>query len=326
MVSIGEILWDVFESGEALTARQPAYGGAARSCQPGNGHASFPGEHLGGAPFNFAAHAARLEHTVHFISAVGEDERGRRALQQAARLGLSTRYIRRVPEQATGVVSVAVDAAGQPAFTIHRPAAYDFPELSPGGLEHLSAQSPAWIYFGTLAQMSPQTRELTFRLIESNPGARRLYDVNLRPRCYEPELVVELMRRASLVKLNEEEVRRLEEMFDRPQASLEEFCRGHRERFGWEGVCVTRGAQGCVALLGGEYVEAPGYRVQVADTVGAGDAFAAAFVHGLNCGWPAREVADFANRVGALVASRPGAIPPWTLEEAQALSASGGSR
>lgn len=288
IISVGEILWDVFESGE----------------------------HLGGAAFNFAAHAARLGHAVHFISAVGADERGRRALEQAARLGLSPRYIRCVPQQATGVVSVTVDAAGQPAFTIHRPAAYDFPELSPQELHQLSAQSPAWIYFGTLAQMSPQTKELTFRLIESNPAARRFYDVNLRANSYEPALVLELLTRASLVKLNEQEVRTLEEVFGRPHRSLEDFCRRHLERFAWEGVCVTRGAQGCALLVGGEYLEAPGYRVQVADTVGAGDAFAAAFLHGLGCGWPAREVADFANRVGALVASRRGAIPEWTLEEA----------
>jgi fructokinase len=288
IISAGEILWDVFESGE----------------------------HLGGAAFNFAAHAARLGHRVYFISAVGADERGRRALEQAARLGLSTRYIRCVPEQATGVVSVRVDAAGQPAFTIHRPTAYDFPALSAEDLQELSGERPEWIYYGTLAQMSRQTKELTFRLIESNPAARRFYDVNLRANSYAPALVVELMTRASLVKLNEEEVRTLEEVFGQPHRSLEDFCRRHLERFGWEGVCVTRGAQGCALLVGGEYLKAPGYRVQVADTVGAGDAFAAALVHGLGCGWPACEVADFANRVGALVASRRGAIPEWTLEEA----------
>jgi len=288
IISAGEILWDVFESGE----------------------------HLGGAAFNFAAHAARLGHTVYFISAVGADERGRRALEQATRLGLGTRYIRRVAEQATGVVSVTVDAAGQPTFTIHRPAAYDFPGLSAEDVRELSAQSPAWIYFGTLAQMSPQTKELTFRLIESNPGARRFYDVNLRANSYEPGLVLELLTRASLVKLNEQEVRTLEEVYGRPHRSLEDFCRRHLERFGWEGVCMTRGAQGCALFVGGAYLEAPGYRVQVADTVGAGDAFAAALLHGLGCGWPAREASDFANRVGALVASRRGAIPEWSLEEA----------
>ena len=73
-------------------------------------------------------------------------------------------------------------------------------------------------------------------------------------------------------------------------------------------------------LVKGEYVEAGGYAVQAQDTVGAGDAFAAAFVHGLSLQWPPAEIADFANRVAALVASRPGGTPPWTLEEARALS------
>jgi fructokinase len=292
IVSIGEILWDVFERGE----------------------------HLGGAPFNFAAHAARLHHTVFFVSAVGVDERGRLALERAAELGLSTRYIRRVPEQETGVVSVAVDPAGQPSFTIHRPAAYDFPRLSAEDLQELCAQRPDWIYFGTLHQMSGQARELSRRLMEASPRARRCYDVNLRVNSYEPALVRELMGLATLVKLNEEEARLTEQMFGRSPGSLEQFCRSFAREFGWEGACVTRGAQGCALLLGGEYLEAPGYQVQVADTVGAGDAFAAALIHGLGAGWGALEIADFANRVGALVASRSGAIPAWTMEEVRALS------
>jgi fructokinase len=72
--------------------------------------------------------------------------------------------------------------------------------------------------------------------------------------------------------------------------------------------------------VAGSYVEARGYKVQVADTVGAGDAFAAAFVHGLQLGWPASEIADFANRVGALVSSRAGGTPAWTVQEADALT------
>jgi fructokinase len=87
-------------------------------------------------------------------------------------------------------------------------------------------------------------------------------------------------------------------------------------------VCVTRGARGCALLIGREYVEADAYAVSEADAVGAGDAFAAAFVHGLGSGWPIRQIADFANRVGALVASRSGAIPDWTIEEVWALTSS----
>jgi fructokinase len=111
----------------------------------------------------------------------------------------------------------------------------------------------------------------------------------------------------------------------RAEGSLEEFCRGYARMFGWKAVCVTTGAQGCVALIDSEYIEARGYSVEVADTVGAGDAFAAAFVHGLYEGWRPREITDFANRVGALVASRTGAIPAWTVEEACALKQVGGA-
>jgi fructokinase len=82
---------------------------------------------------------------------------------------------------------------------------------------------------------------------------------------------------------------------------------------------VTRGAAGSAVFVNGQYAEAPGYQVEIADTVGSGDAFAAAFLHGLNAGWPPNEVADFANRVGALVASRPGGTPEWSAEEAGAL-------
>ncbi len=287
IISIGEILWDVFEDGE----------------------------HLGGAPFNFAAHARRLGHDVLFLSAVGNDERGRRALARVAELGLTTRFIRSVESRPTGIVSVRLDQHGQPEFKIHRPAAYDFLRLEDGDVEALSTYGAEWIYFGTLHQMNRNARAVTERLISTNPQARLLYDVNLRPDSYTPELVRDLMARARVVKLNDSEVRSVEEMFGDRRGSLETFCRDYSRRFGWESVCVTRGAQGCALLVRDQYVEAPGYPVRVADTVGAGDAFAAAFVHGLESGWDVARIADFANRLAALVASRPGAIPNWTLDE-----------
>jgi len=101
--------------------------------------------------------------------------------------------------------------------------------------------------------------------------------------------------------------------------SLEQFCRESARAFELETVCVTRGAEGCAILLNGEYVEAPGFPIQVADTIGAGDAFSAALAHGISSGWPVRRIAEFANRVGALVASRPGGTPRWTVTEAMAL-------
>ena len=291
VLSIGEVLWDVF--GDT--------------------------EHLGGAALNFAAHAKILGHSVSFISAVGEDQRGRRILERMEAMGLPTRFVRQEKNHPTGIVTVSLDTSGQPHFTIHRPAAYYFPDLLEGDLRELSSSRPDWIYFGTLFQMSPEAKALTLKVIDANPEARRFYDVNLRENCYEAALVNELMSLATAVKLNDQEAAMIQSMFGWSYGSLEDFCRGTARRFGWEAACVTRGEAGCVLRVRDDYVEAEGYKVRVADTVGAGDAFAAAFLHGLGMGWPAQEVADFANRVGALVASRPGGTPSWTFEEAEAL-------
>jgi fructokinase len=295
VISIGEVLWDVVGQDE----------------------------HLGGAPFNFAAHLARLGHHVSFVSAVGADERGERILEAMPHLGLSTRYVRRLAEYPTGAVTVSLDNAGHPDYLIRRPAAYDFPRVGEEDLAELFTHPVDWIYFGTLLQMSPAAKRVTTRLLDAGKGTGRFYDVNLRQGCWAPSLVRELMAKATMVKLNADEAAEVARMFGQPLASplgsLEKFCRACAARFAWDGVCITRGADGCALLLGDEYVEASGYAVQVADTVGAGDAFAAALVHGVGSGWPSVRAADFANRVGALVASRPGAVPTWTPAEVEAL-------
>jgi fructokinase len=277
-------------------------------------------EYLGGATFNFAAHAARLGHAVYFVSAVGKDERGRRVLERMTQLGLPTRYVRELATYPTGVVTVELDPAGVPKFTLHHPAAYDAPELTDAEVAELLSPKPDWIYFGTLFQMSPQAKQLTYELLDSHCGARMLYDVNLRKDHFTPALIRDLMARAQVVKLNEDEAARIDQMFGRVPKPLEAFCRHYAREFGWETACITRGEKGCVLLTDGEYVEARGYAVEIQDTVGAGDAFAAALAHGLSMQWPPAEIADFANRVAALVASRPGGTPAWTIEEARALS------
>lgn len=287
IVSVGEILWDVFDDAERM----------------------------GGAVFNFAVHAARLGQDVRFISAVGNDERGRRAIERTAALGLSTRYVGTTDEAPTGIVMVTVAADGQPSFVIHRPAAYDAAGLTDEALAELAAARPDWVSYGTLFQTDPRARALVRRVSEALPGARRFYDVNLRRDSYTPELVSELLAMADVVKLNEDEARELG-----PGLSIERFCRENARAYGWDSVCVTRGAAGCSVLIGEEFHTAPGYRVEVVDAVGAGDAFSAAFVHGLSAGWEAARVADFANRVGALIASRAGGTPEWTVAEAEALA------
>jgi fructokinase len=289
-ITLGEVLWDVI--GDT--------------------------EHLGGAPFNFSAHLARLGHSVNFVSAVGEDERGERVLARMAQLNLPATYVRSTPDYPTGVVTVSF-VSGRTHYQIERPAAYDFPQLSPAQAVQLLSVPADWIYFGTLQQLSPQAKQVTFDVLARTGAARRFYDVNLRTGNWEPSLVNELIAQASVVKLNDEEVNDIAGVCGLPSNSLEDFCRAAARKFHLQAVCVTRGASGCAALLGDEYVESEGYSITMVDPVGAGDAFAAAFVHGWSSGWQPGDICDFANRVGALVASRAGAIPDWTVTEVRTL-------
>jgi fructokinase len=287
ILAIGETIWDVIE----------------------------PDEHLGGAPFNFSVHATRLGHDVTFLSGVGDDPRGRLALEQAERLGIETSNLHTIPNVPTGTATVKLDAERQPHFEIHRPAAYDHISLTETDLAAITRKNPDWIYFGTLHQFSSQARELTRRVLDAIPKTGRFYDINLRPNCYTPDLVIQLAALATAAKLNESEAENVARWCGLPVESTERFCRNAADRFGWRAVCVTRGANGCAMLIGDDYHEAPGFAVKVIDAVGAGDAFSAGFLHGLGAGWDAPRAAEFANRVGALVASRPGATPMWTPEE-----------
>jgi fructokinase len=291
IVSVGEILWDVI--GE--------------------------NEYLGGAPLNFAVHSRRLGHEVFLLSAVGEDDRGHRAMECLQESGISTEFVPVLRGKDTGIAEVELDADGKPTFRIVRPAAYDFVDLSAVQLERIAGLQPDWIYFGTLFHMSRPALAATLKLLEAVPLARRFYDVNLRDGNWSLGLVEQLSSHASVLKLSDSEA----EFLDAPVnaegqgSSMEQFCRRWSEQYGCETICVTFGERGCAVFHRGKYCEIPAFKVQVADTVGAGDAFAAAFVHGIGQGWDAALTGRFANAVGALVASRLGATPEWHMGECE---------
>lgn len=284
---LGEVLWDVFE----------------RSRQ------------LGGAALNFAAHAKRLGHEAFLISAVGVDSLGEEAAAAIATLGLDATFLQRTTRFQTGTARVQLGPGDHTRFVIDRPAAYDAVCVSDRELEWLNRRTPAWFYYGTLFSSTAAGEAVLRRLLSALPMTTRLYDLNLRPDCHSATLVTQLLAQANVVKLNEEELQAVHEFTGLPK-SFEAFCREGARRFGWKAACVTLGSRGCAMLACGEYVEAAGQIIDVVDTVGAGDAFTAAFMHGLICRWPVAKVAAFANRVGALVASRHGAIPNWTVKEA----------
>lgn len=279
VIGLGEALWDCF--GET---RRP-----------------------GGAPANVAFHAAQLGMRGAVCTRVGMDAWGAELLDFLAAHGLDTALVQRDDKHLTGKVTVHLDARTGPRYTIHAPAAWDFLAFdAPWRAAMASARA---VCFGTLAQRAPESRATIARCLDAAQDALIVYDINLRPPHFERPWIEESLRRARVVKLNDEECALLDELLDIRAGSQEGFCRCLLADYGVEHVFVTRGGKGCLAVNAAESVAAPGVPVEVADTVGAGDAFTAAIIFGLIGGWPLAETARFANRVGGLVASYPGAMP-----------------
>jgi fructokinase len=269
---------------------------------------------LGGAPLNFAFFLKRLHHVPMLVSAVGADASGAEARSAIVELGLDTSFLRSTDRYRTGRATVRLGPGDETSFTIDRPAAYDAIELSASDTRTLADWNPTWLYYGTLFASCARPHEVLSRLLAALPDASRLYDVNLRPGFESPELVLELLQAADVVKLNERELSVVCRWFGLP-SDPQGFCREAAERYEWRAAAVTFGARGAAILVDGEYVEQPGVSVDVVDPVGAGDAFAAAFMHGIVSNWPAEAIARFANRAGALAVGARGGIPDLRPQE-----------
>lgn len=282
IISVGEVLFDVFGDIELLA----------------------------GAPLNVSAHLHRLGHNVAFLSGVGRDHAGDKALVIMGELGLSTEWITRAPSP-TGRVDVVL-RNGEPSYTIHRGVAYEETALSESALETLQRAHPQWLYYGTLAQCAKITRETTEKLFTHLAGVRRFYDLNLRPGFNNPRVVQSLLEAATVVKLNKAELTFVCDLCGWPALSEEVFCRRLLEQFSLDAVCVTRGEAGAALLCGTSFVERQATQIVVVDTVGAGDAFAAALLHGLCEQWSPERIVNFGNLLGSHIATQRGAIPPMT--------------
>jgi fructokinase len=280
-VGLGEVLWDLLPSGRLL----------------------------GGAPANFAYHAAALGAEGRVVSRVGNDEPGRALLARLRELGLPVDAIAVDPAAPTGTVSVAMEAGGHPRYTIHEGVAWDRLEAGPAGLAAVAAADA--VCFGSLAQRTPGARAAIAGLLDATPApalALRIFDVNLRQHYHSPEVLRTSLARANVLKVNETELPVLGAQLGLPageRAALAALAAAYPLR----AVIHTRGERGSLALVDGAWAEHPGERVEVADTVGAGDAFTAAFALGLLRGWAPAVILERATAVAAYVCTRPGATP-----------------
>jgi fructokinase len=283
LVAFGEVLWDVFSDRTDI----------------------------GGASFNVAAHGVRCGLRADILTRVGSDELGRKAVAEIRRLGVGDALAQVDDRHKTGTVTVTLSDTGQPAYVIHQDVAWDFIEANDALLARLDPATVDVFYFGTLAQRHAVSRGSLGRILKRLEGVRVFFDVNLRQSYFSQEIVEEGLRRATIVKLNDHEACQLSMLLWKELLDEHEFARRVLREYPVRLVLITQAERGCLVAEGRAITHCPGVHVTVADAVGAGDAFSAAFLAGFLKGMPAVDAAVRANRVGAFVASRRGAIPEY---------------
>ena len=261
---------------------------------------------LGGAPFNFAYRANSLGDEGLFASSLGLDELGESALEHLSKLGMDSSLLQRNPEFPTGTVDVSFDENHMPDYVINPGVAYDHIKLSRDLLT--AAAGVDCLCFGTLIQRAEESRKTLYAMIEEAHGALRFLDINLRKDCYSRETIVYSMEKAGILKLNDDEVLKLREILGIPGGTFPGFCEYMIDEFSLDKVLITFGDSGAFARSSeGEEVYVPGYQIILADSLGAGDAFSAAFVHSLLKGRSLKEACNLGNALGALVSTTHGA-------------------
>lgn len=285
ILAIGEVLWDVFPDGPRF----------------------------GGAPANFACACARLGGNavrVALAGAVGRDELGVAAEEQLHRAGVEAQFLARI-DRPTGQVFVEFDTDGQPQYRfMDHPAWDDIPwtaELSS------YAMTADVIYFGTLAQRAESSRQTVHRLLKDavRSGQLRVLDLNLRSPYWTDDIIRQSLPLANVLKVNDEELPILAAALSL-QGFEGDILTRVIEQYSLHLIALTRGSEGSILLSrSGERSERAGVRVDVADTVGAGDAFTAALMLGMIHRLPLDRLHRWAGEVAEYVCTRPGGTPEF---------------
>lgn len=283
VVGLGEILWDVFPDGPRF----------------------------GGAPANFACHAAQLGANAVMVSAVGQDELGEKAIRALTEKGVETSHVAET-KFPTGIVNVQLDNAGKASYEFATNTAWDHLEWS-ANIEMLADKTDA-VCFGTLGQRSETSRQTIQQFVKSLPAdALRVLDINLRPPFYTQAVIRESLAIANILKLNDDELPLLARLCGLG-GSEADVMKSLSEKYHFRLVALTKGAKGAVLLQGRDVSECPGFPTTIADTVGAGDAFTAALIMGLLNHRPLESINETACKIAAFVCSQPGATPELPAE------------
>lgn len=279
ILGVGEVLWDLLPDGRAL----------------------------GGAPCNFVFHCHRLGHRAAIVSRVGADAAGRELRAALRGLGLDDGLIQEDAAHPTGTVSVELDG-GQPRYTIHEGVAWDF--LATEDRLDAALAGVNVLCFGTLMQRHAASRAAVQRLVRLASGqALVVCDINLRQEYFSAEVLDTSLTLSRWAKLNDGELVTLQKLFGLKGSGEDELVTALRRRFGLELVALTRGERGCLVQTDDEEVSVSGVKVDVVDTVGAGDAFTAGLVCAVLEGAEIGDAAARANHLAARVAASRGGTP-----------------
>ena len=276
IVGIGEILWDMLPSGKAL----------------------------GGAPANFAYHATRLGEEGWAVSAIGPDALGREIMDIVAEKRLKN--VISLTDKPTGTVQVELDAKGVPTYTIMEGVAWDHIPFTPE-MEALARRADA-VCFGSLVQRMASRESVLRFLRATRPETLKVFDINLRQHYYTREVLEESLKIADILKINDEEIRIVADMFDLGGDDVA-VSRSLIDRYGLRLVILTKGADGSEVITADDTLPQPAGEAEVVDTVGAGDSFTAAFVVAYLRGDSLADAQRLASDTAAYVCSRKGAMP-----------------
>lgn len=287
VVGMGEALWDVLPEGKKI----------------------------GGAPANFAYHVSQFGLNSRVVSAVGDDKLGMEILDSFREKKLNA-MVEIVPYP-TGTVQVELDAEGVPCYDIKEGVAWDNIPYTPA-LEDLAKHTKA-VCFGSLAQRSVVSRDTINRFIDAMPAedTLKIFDINLRQGFYTKEILCNSFSKCNILKINDEELVTVSRMFGYPGIDLQDKCWILLAKYNLKMLILTCGVNGSYVFTPGNvsFVETP--RVEVADTVGAGDSFTAAFVSSILSGLSIGEAHKLAVETSAYVCTQNGAMPvlPQSLKD-----------
>jgi fructokinase len=260
---------------------------------------------IGGAPLNVAIRMASLGINTQIISRVGNDEIGKELVQFIEENGVDTSSIQIDETFPTGEVIVKLDSKGSASYTINYPVAWDKIACVPE--DEINVKKADALIFGSLVCRDSVSHQSLLEII--NYAKYTVFDVNLRAPFYTKELLINLMMQADFIKFNDDELYEISEYMNSPYNSLEQNIRFISEKTNTNHICVTKGNHGAVLYYDGKLYYNSGYKINVVDTVGAGDSFLASLLAKLLLGNDPQNAIDFACAMGALVAQSEGANP-----------------